>query len=33
MFMPNTCPGSVVVASHDRWLHRRWDGEVLHWAP
>ena len=22
-------PGTVVVASHDRWLRRRWDGEVL----
>lgn len=26
-------PGAVVVASHDRWLRRRWDGEVLHLAP
>jgi macrolide transport system ATP-binding/permease protein len=22
-------PGAVVVASHDRWLRRRWDGRVL----
>ena len=22
-------PGTVVVASHDRWLRRRWDGDVL----
>ncbi|MGA1835697.1 ABC-F family ATP-binding cassette domain-containing protein [Herbiconiux sp. 11R-BC] len=22
-------PGAVVVASHDRWLRRRWNGEVL----
>jgi len=22
-------PGAVLVASHDRWLRRRWDGEVL----
>ena len=22
-------PGAVVVASHDRWLRRRWEGEVL----
>jgi len=22
-------PGAVVVASHDRWLRRRWSGEVL----
>jgi macrolide transport system ATP-binding/permease protein len=24
-----TYPGAVVVASHDRWLRRRWDGRVL----
>jgi macrolide transport system ATP-binding/permease protein len=24
-----TTPGSVVVASHDRWLRRRWDGAEL----
>ena len=23
-------PGTVVVASHDRWLRQRWRGEVLH---
>ena len=22
-------PGTVLVASHDRWLRRRWEGEVL----
>ncbi|MFE5672295.1 ABC-F family ATP-binding cassette domain-containing protein [Agromyces sp. NPDC056523] len=22
-------PGAVVIASHDRWLRRRWDGETL----
>ncbi len=22
-------PGTVVLASHDRWLRRRWDGDVL----
>jgi macrolide transport system ATP-binding/permease protein len=22
-------PGAVVVASHDRWLRRRWSGQVL----
>ena len=26
-------PGAVVVASHDRWLRRRWDGETLALAP
>ena len=25
-------PGSVIVASHDRWLRQRWDGKVLHLA-
>jgi macrolide transport system ATP-binding/permease protein len=25
-----TSPGTVVVASHDRWLRRRWDGAELH---
>jgi macrolide transport system ATP-binding/permease protein len=25
-------PGAVVVASHDRWLRRRWNGERLHLA-
>jgi macrolide transport system ATP-binding/permease protein len=25
-----TWPGAVVVASHDRWLRRHWDGDVLH---
>jgi macrolide transport system ATP-binding/permease protein len=24
-----TAPGAVVVASHDRWLRRRWDGPIL----
>ncbi|MBF4569889.1 ABC-F family ATP-binding cassette domain-containing protein [Plantibacter sp. VKM Ac-2880] len=24
-----TYPGAVVIASHDRWLRRRWDGETL----
>ncbi|GAA2793263.1 ABC-F family ATP-binding cassette domain-containing protein [Saccharopolyspora taberi] len=24
-----TAPGAVVVASHDRWLRRRWDGPAL----
>jgi macrolide transport system ATP-binding/permease protein len=24
-----TTPGTVVVASHDRWLRRRWDGDQL----
>jgi len=24
-----TTPGTVVVASHDRWLRRRWDGAEL----
>lgn len=23
-------PGAVVIASHDRWLRRRWSGDVLH---
>jgi macrolide transport system ATP-binding/permease protein len=23
-------PGAVVVASHDRWLRRRWEGESIH---
>ncbi|MCC2334020.1 hypothetical protein [Cellulomonas wangsupingiae] len=22
-------PGAVVVATHDRWLRRRWDGPTL----
>jgi macrolide transport system ATP-binding/permease protein len=22
-------PGTVLVASHDRWLRRRWEGDVL----
>jgi macrolide transport system ATP-binding/permease protein len=22
-------PGAVVIASHDRWIRRRWDGPVL----
>lgn len=26
-------PGAVVVASHDRWLRRRWTGDVAHLAP
>ncbi len=26
-------PGAVVVASHDRWLRRRWDGPELRLAP
>ncbi|MET0977055.1 MAG: ABC-F family ATP-binding cassette domain-containing protein [Leifsonia sp.] len=26
-------PGAVVIASHDRWLRRRWAGEELHLAP
>ena len=26
---PTTSPGAVVVASHDRWLRRRWEGEHL----
>ncbi|MEE8603206.1 ABC-F family ATP-binding cassette domain-containing protein [Euzebya tangerina] len=26
-------PGAVVVASHDRWLRSRWDGEVNELAP
>ncbi len=25
-------PGTVMVASHDRWLRRRWGGQVLHLA-
>ena len=25
--------GAVVLASHDRWLRRRWQGEVLELAP
>ena len=25
----NTAPGAVVVASHDRWLRREWQGETL----
>ena len=25
-------PGTVIVASHDRWLRQRWDGKVLHLA-
>jgi macrolide transport system ATP-binding/permease protein len=25
-------PGAVVVASHDRWLRRRWTGDVVHLA-
>ncbi|MGK9148916.1 ATP-binding cassette domain-containing protein [Plantibacter flavus] len=25
-------PGAVVIASHDRWLRRRWSGEELHLA-
>ena len=24
-----TYPGAVVVASHDRWLRRRWEGETI----
>ncbi|WP_416952142.1 ABC-F family ATP-binding cassette domain-containing protein [Nocardioides sp. T5] len=28
-----TAPGGVVVASHDRWLRRRWDGPELALAP
>lgn len=26
-------PGAVVVASHDRWLRRHWDGDALHLRP
>jgi macrolide transport system ATP-binding/permease protein len=26
-------PGTVVLASHDRWLRRRWEGEVLALSP
>ena len=26
-------PGAVVVASHDRWLRRRWDAPTLHLEP
>ncbi|MGR2753400.1 ABC-F family ATP-binding cassette domain-containing protein [Agromyces arachidis] len=26
-------PGAVIVASHDRWLRRRWEGEELELAP
>ena len=22
--------GTLLIASHDRWLRRRWQGEVLH---
>jgi macrolide transport system ATP-binding/permease protein len=22
-------PGAVLIASHDRWLRRRWDGRTL----
>ncbi|MBO0846783.1 MAG: ABC transporter ATP-binding protein, partial [Nocardioides sp.] len=25
----HTTPGTVVVATHDRWLRRRWDGAEL----
>lgn len=25
-------PGAVVVASHDRWLRRRWQGDAVHLA-
>lgn len=28
-----TYPGAVVVASHDRWLRRRWSGRTLHLEP
>ena len=27
-----TYPGAVVIASHDRWLRRRWEGETLELA-
>jgi macrolide transport system ATP-binding/permease protein len=27
-----TAPGAVVVASHDRWLRRRWQAPRLHLA-
>jgi macrolide transport system ATP-binding/permease protein len=26
---PGSSPGTVIVASHDRWLRRRWDGQEL----
>ena len=29
---PRAAPGAVVVASHDRWLRRRWDGPELQLA-
>ena len=25
----HTAPGGVVVATHDRWLRRRWDGPAV----
>jgi macrolide transport system ATP-binding/permease protein len=28
-----TTPGTVVVATHDRWLRRRWDGDELRLRP
>ena len=28
-----THAGAVVLASHDRWLRRRWHGDVLHLQP
>lgn len=30
-----TSPGAVVIASHDRWLRRRWTGDIveLQWGP
>ena len=28
-----TTPGTVVVATHDRWLRRRWDGAGPGWPP
>ncbi|GGW91738.1 hypothetical protein GCM10010341_11190 [Streptomyces noursei] len=24
-----TCPGAIVLASHDRWLRRRWAGREI----
>jgi macrolide transport system ATP-binding/permease protein len=25
----DTSPGAVVIASHDRWLRRRWTGDLV----
>lgn len=29
----DTAPGAIVVASHDRWLRRRWDGPLAELTP